>query len=585
MLSHYLLTLYRSLSRHRLYAAINVLGLALGIAVFLVLMLVVRFETSFERWIPDAPQVYAVRTHHARIGWFPFSMGDMLEELRGDYPQIIGARVQTSPGVVRRNGTITSEMVSDVDPSLFQVLDLPKVAGDPTRWLRAPDEVVITAAKAKEYFGTVSPIGQTLTLDHHGVVRNLRVVGVIKDPPQTTDFQFDFLVPLKIPTPAEFPRWRQWGALDVFTYLRIPTSAQAAALNGQMDAFVDRHVTQIVHKPAHKQLSLELTPLTAMHLIFPPGVAVVTAIGVVGVLTLILAAVNYINLATAGAAVRAREVAVRKVLGATVPSLIRQFIGEAFVTAALAALIGLALCELNLPLIDAMLGMALKLDYVGDPWLLGTMALVIVALGLGAGVYPAFVLSRFQPAAVLAAARSPGGGRGGARLREALVVFQFAIAITFTIGTGVILSQAHYLRRMDLGFNRAGLIEVDSFPDDGVSAAQRASLLDAWRMTPGVVSVTESDHAPGGSIDPISPIRRPGATGDVPPIHKATIGPDFFETYGAHLLAGRWPDRRHGADFPVAPARDSAQQPALNIVLNLRALEMLGFKTPQEAIG
>jgi putative ABC transport system permease protein len=585
MLSHYLLTLYRSLSRHRLYAAINVLGLALGIAVFLVLMLVVRFETCFERWIPDAPQVYAVRTHTAAEGWFPYTMGDLLDELRADYPQIIGARVQHNSGVVRRNGTFTSETVSDVDPSLFQVLDLPRIAGDPTRWLRTPDEVVITAAKAKQYFGTVSSIGQTLTLDHRGEVQNLRVVGVIKDPPQTTEFKFGLLVPLKIPTPEAYPRWRRWGAMDVETYLRLPTAAQADALNGQMDAFVDRHNIHAVNKPAHKALSLRLTPLVAMHLIVPPAVAVVTAIAVVAVLTLLLAAVNYINLATARAALRAREVAVRKVLGATVQGLIRQFLGEAVVTVALAALLGLALCELTLPLIDAMLGIGLKLDYLGDPWLLGTMATVIIALGLGAGVYPAFVLSRFQPAAVLASARSPGGGRAGARLREALVIFQFAVAIAFTIGMGVILSQAHYLRRVDLGFTRAGLIEIDSFPHDGVSAAQRASLLDAWRALPGIVSVTQSDSAPGNSDTPISPIRRPGATADLPPIHEATIGPDFFETYGAHLVAGRWPDRRHGADFPATPAPDASQQPAANLVVNLLAVKLLGFKTPQEAIG
>jgi len=585
MFSHSLLTVYRSLTRRRLYAALNILGLAVGVAVFLVLALVVRFETSFERWIPHAAQIYAIRTNVMNTGWEPYTMGDLLEELRTDYPQVVGARVNKRPAVVRQGGNITAERVTEVDPTFFNVFDLPLIAGDKAALLQAPDEVVITRTEARKYFGDANPIGQRLTLDFNNAVRDYRVVGELKDTPPTTDLKFDLLVPLQVPTPEQNPRWRHWGALDTTTYLRLANPAGARALDAELDRFTDRHGRPGLSRPLHSLISLRLAPLLAMHLIVPPALAVVTALGVVGTLTLLLAAVNYVNLATAQAAMRAREVALRKVLGATRPGLIAQFMAESVAMAGLGTLVGVALCELALPQFNAAIGVALKLDYFRDPGLDGLILAVIVAVGLGAGLYPAFVLSRFQPAAVLASARSPGGGRAAGRLREALVILQFSIAIAFTISTAVIASQSQYIQRADLGFRRDGLIEVSSFPHPGLTQAQRARLLTAWRALPGIVSATQSDSTPGDPDAPVSSYRRPGAAGDGQLVHDVTIGPDFFKTFGARLLAGRLPDTRHGADF--APSAPSPAKPwtAPNVVLNARALSLLGFHNALDAIG
>lgn len=223
MLSQYLLTFYRSIARHKLYAAINILGLAVGIAVFLVLSLVVRFETSFERWIPDAGQIYAIETYAPALHLPPSnaSVGEMVEALHADYPQIIATRVREFGGAVRQGGAITSEQVTEVDPTFFRVFDLPLVAGDKAHMLHSPDDVVITETKARRYFGTSSPIGQSITLDYNDKARVYRVVGVIKDPPATTDFNFDFLVPVIIPSPSELPAWRSWGNVMLQTYMRL----------------------------------------------------------------------------------------------------------------------------------------------------------------------------------------------------------------------------------------------------------------------------------------------------------------------------------------------------------------------------
>jgi len=381
------------------------------------------------------------------------------------------------------------------------------------------------------------------------------------------------------PAPEENPRWRQWGSASTTTYLRFATPGDAAALGDGFESFIDRHAGPSI---PHKDIVLRLTPLLKMHLIVPPAEAIVVVIAAVAVLTLILAAVNYVNLATARASMRAKEVALRKVMGATRPGLIAQFVGEAMVFALFGGLVGFALCELTLPLFSAALGVTLKLDYLGDPWIAGMVAFVVLVVGVGAGVYPAFVLSRFQPASVLASARSPGGGRAGSRLRQGLVVLQFAIAIAFTIGMGAIVSQAAYLHRADLGFRRQGLIQVDSFPHQDLSPEQRASLLTAWRAEPGVVAAAQADSAPGYGHRLMETFKRPGATDGGPIFDFDSIGPSFLQTYGARLLAGRMPDPSRAADFSASPG-DAAGN--INIVLNARAVQVLGLRSPRDAVG
>jgi putative ABC transport system permease protein len=236
-------------------------------------------------------------------------------------------------------------------------------------------------------------------------------------------------------------------------------------------------------------------------------------------------------------------------------------------------------------------GLSLKLDYLGDPSLPLAILGVVLLVGFGAGVYPALVLSRFRPATVLSSARMPGGGRTGNQVRQALVVLQFAVAITFTIATGVIVSQTDYVRRADLGFRRQGLIVIDSFDNAEVTAAERASLLTAWRALPGVISATAGDIAPGfQDTFNYDPYNVPGRPGDIPDISDVEISPDFFQTYGARLLAGRLPNVKHTADFilpapPLAPGQPKPPAPIRHVVLNLSAVRALGFQTPEKAVG
>ncbi len=596
MLAHYLLTLYRSLSRHRLYTAINVLGLAVGIAVFLVLFLEVRFETSFDRWIPGAETLYVTRSSGGLFPPMIYTEGALLDDLRHDFPKLKGARALQLNVHIQQGDHATAETVYRVDPNFLHVVDLPTAAGRTDGALDRPDSILISQKKAKLYFGDANPIGRPLNLRFDKIDHTYRVVAVLKDAPAATDgpFRFDMLIPLTPEMKAADSYWRGKLSLEVLTFLRLTEPAQVQAINRDMARLLKPTVADPKEDwPMIPQV--HLIPLVALHLIEPVAAARVAAFGAVGVLTLLLAAVNYVNLATARAAVRAREVALRKVMGATSGALRVQFLGEAVALAALSALIGLALCELTLPLVNAAGGLSLTMAYLGRESLLPIVLGVVLAVGVGAGVYPALVLARFQPALVLASVRTPGGGRAASRVREGLVMVQFAIAIAFTLAATVIVSQMAYLRRADLGFKRDGLLVSTNFHNDSVTAAQRSSLLTAWRSLPGVLGATAANIAPGDS--PFTAVtmggnpRRPSQSITT---HVVTVGPDFFRVYGVRLLAGRLLDPTHGGDFslmnPFNTPPSEADRKALaaqrpNIVINMSAVRELGYPHLRDVLG
>jgi putative ABC transport system permease protein len=601
MLSHYLLTLYRSLTRHRLYAAINVLGLAVGIAVFLVLFLDVRFETSFERWIPGVDHLYTTRTSGGAFPAMTATEGALLDDLHHDFPKLEGARALNIQARIVQTDHINTEGVYSVDPTFFRLIDLPFTAGDKVHALDRPDNILISQKKAKLYFGDANPIGQRLNLKFDNADHAYRVAAVLKDAPAATDadLHFDMLVPLTPQMIAANPYWRGKLVLQAKTFLRLKTPGEVKAVGQDIERLLSPNASD----PKDEQSMIphfHLFPVLALHLAEPAAAARVAALGAVGLLTLLLAAVNYVNLATARAAVRAREVAIRKVMGATGGALLIQFTAEALAMAALSALIGLALCELTLPLVNAAGGLDLKIVYAGKDSILPAVICGVLAVGLGAGVYPALVLTRFQPALVLASVRTPGGGRGASRVREGLVLVQFAIAIAFTIAAAVIVSQIAYLRRADLGFQREGLLVSSNFDDENISAAQRASLLTAWRGVPGVVGATMADIAPG--VDKMTRVMTAAAFDDPNRhlnLYMVSVAQDFFQVYRIHLLAGRLLDPAHGGDFLTTPkqspwptpaelgAAEKAMQaqPPPNIVINLTAAKALGFHQPRDAIG
>ena len=581
-----LTSLVRSLGRHRLFAVLNVGGLALGIAVFLVLLLYVRFETGYDRALPGADRIWIVGEQYTRPG-DPSppnynTLGNELVQLRGDFPQLEGTRFNTPSATVLQGDQATSVELATVDCNFFDLFPYPNVTGDPGRTVASPDGLVLTAGAAAKFFGTQPAVGRTLNVKIDGTRYAYRVGAVISNVPANTTLTAEAFVPI---VQERFANewWNHWGSTSLITLLRFPDATAAAAFEAQLPAFLERHAYPggNVTRQTYHQL---LLPLTDIHLSEPADRAIVTTLSIVGALTLLIAVVNYVNLATARAGLRAREVAVRKVLGGTRRQLVAQFLGEAIATVALAALIGLALAELTLPFINTAGGTALSIVYWGSGSVLPPLLLLVMVVGALAGLYPAFLLSGFRPAAVLASARTPGGGRAGTRLRAVLVVFQFAIAIAFAISTAVMIAQTSHIASADIGFKRDGLIVLRGFYD--LEDAQQPAILDAIRALPGVASVGSGLDAPGDQATTnTNTLNRPRTPDRAPSISVVDTGPGYFETIGSTLISGRRFDPSRPEDDLGQRQEGYRYDAVVNVLLNEAAVRAIGFDSPAAAVG
>ena len=589
---------FRSFTRHPLYALLNLLGLSLGIAVFITLGLFFRFETSFDRWIPNGASLYAVETawtlNGIRSDPSPATAGAVLDDMRTDY-HVNGTRVMDNGVTVHVGAQSTHEGIERVDANFFDILGVPLVAGD-VRTALTPGNVILSKAMVDKYYPGSSPaavIGKTLHLTDDEGTADYRVSGVIADPPDNSDLTYSFI---RVLTPSymdSMGNWKHYGSQRLLTIIRT-TPEDAARLNTQLPAFVDRHASADF-KPdvPHTIMRLSLYPARNLHLQDPKTKAAINILGLVGLLAFFIAAINYVNLATARAGMRAKEVAVRKTLGATQGSLRTQFLGEALLITLIAALIGLSLVEVTLPWINSFGDLHLKLDYADTDLIVALTAgaSFILAAGVLAGLYPAFVLAGFKPAQVLASSRTPAGGRWAVRLREALVVVQFAVVIVFFIMIIGFFSQLRHMKTADLGFTRDGVMITSSTYDTALSDAQRDAIWQAFRALPGVVSVTAGNTAPGDESETNgTEIAPPGYTGPTMSINWVKTGPDYFQTYGGHLLAGRWLDMAHGEDqfYRHVDGKTLTHDDGtvvINVLINREALRYLHFANAQAAIG
>jgi putative ABC transport system permease protein len=599
MLGNYALSLYRTLARHKLYAALNTFGLALGLAVCTILFLVVRFETGFDHWAPHREAIFRVNQMSTWPGQPPHHSSQtpylLQPRMLADFPQIAAAaRVMDNSYVVRNGGQQAFERVIFADPSVWEVFPLPFAAGDRAGSLNDSTSAVITQTMARKYFGTERAVGRRLTIIIDGQPRDYRVSGVLRDLPPDSNLVLDVvvrLVPEVLAGRKDF--MPSWGSNWMATFVRLRSPADAATIEREFRAFVDREATD-VGKPASQHIHYNLAPLAKLHLTdstvdtFRPPVdgLFVTALGVMGLVTLLIAVVNYVSLATARAGMRAREVAIRKVMGATRGMLIAQFVAESVAVALAAGMIGAALIELALPAVSAVLGEPIRMTYVGDQGMLLPLLALCLGVGLAAGVYPALVLARFRAASVLASARAPGGGRTGARLREALAVGQFAIAICLMICTAVIFAQMQYLRAAEVGFRRDGLLIVRGLGDQQV-APQMRTIVEAFRHTPGVLAVTASDRHPDPDSNSNTNVELVGNPEIKPSLLYERIGSDYAQTYGLKLVAGRVLDERHGADDRAGVTYDQIADAGrgINTMLNASAARQLGFTDPAKALG
>ena len=590
-----LLTFFRSLARHRLYAGLNIGGLAVGIAVFLVLGLYVRFETSFETWLPDYRQIYLVEaTNDGTAGKRPSQNSPIAlwSAVQRDLPGTIGTRFSNTNATVVKDGIGVRETIGLVDADFPKVFDMPVVEGDLHTAFANPTNIVVTQAAGRKYFGDADPIGRPMTVIYDGKAHAYRVAAVMKDLPANTDLSgtmFARLVFSEDKADDAYKSTHQWNYFNPATYVRLPDAAAARRFTDQLPALVARHAQAETAEDPGFTINLSLQPITDVHGEAAGANLAVATLGIVGLLTLLIAVVNYINLATARAGLRAREVALRKVLGADRMTLARHFIAESIATAAIAGFIGLAIAEIGLPLVNAASGLKLSIPYLGVTGILVQLVVLVLVVGTAAGIYPAIVLARMPAAAVLASARSPGGGRAGTYVREGLVVFQFAIAIAFVVGTMVLFAQTRHVRNADLGFSRQDLLLVPSLGSASLNDAQRDTIFHRLASLPGVEGATVANNQPGGgTFTSQTSVSLPGVAGNGPSLRFFETTPGFFKILGATVLAGRVFDPGRPGDVNANRLPQNAKGDGNlpnNIVINRSALSVLHIPSPVAAIG
>ena len=598
MLGHYLLIAIRILMRNRVYAAINIGGLALALAGCVLILGYIRYEQSYDGWLKDSGRLFQVQTTihppsqpDVRTQASPFPVG---EQLAAGFPQV-EAVTSLSAGktVTERDGQPVFVDATTVDGNFFKVFDLPFAYGSAATALPDTNSIVLTEKEATRQFGTADILGRRFTLGAGPGKRDYKVSGVLRDLPRNTSLRIGIMYRGDA---ADIPVERRgWGNFDQIHYVKLRANADAAMVNAALPGWERRVVpTGTIDG---KQFSmadvfdLRLEPVTGVHLgkaqeaaLTPAGDprALVT-FAVVALLTLGMAVMNFVNLTTARALQRTREVALRKVLGARRRELIAQFMAENVLIAAVAILIAMAIAELAMPWVARAMGADMQLRYLGkDGMLLPVLALFAVT-GLAGGLYPALYLSRFKPAAVLNGNRGSTETAGSGRLRMVLVVVQFAIAIGLVTSTAVIWSQTRFVEQVDPGFRRDGLIQIANAwrytQGSEYEGARRAML-----AIPGVTKVGRTGFAPGDATKMVWLARAPGAS-QYTSLTVYNIDGDFLPTMDVKLLAGRMLGDRQAADriADETPAQLAAR--GINVMINRAAAIKLGYRTPQAAIG
>ncbi|WP_231854367.1 ABC transporter permease [Gluconacetobacter diazotrophicus] len=593
MLTHGLLTFCRMLSRHRLYAILNIAGLGLGIAVFVVLSLVVRFEYGFDRQVPGAATIARVDEIWTLPGQPPIHSLDTTfaayDPLLADFPQIAAAtRIDDNPCAVDDGRGHPAMMTVDyVDPTFFDVFALPMREGSARDALAAPDRVAISESTARRLFGTADARGRQVGITEDDRRTLHTVSAVFRDVPRDWTVRPDILTVIPQDMKDREASFRHWGSDSGMVWLRVRTPADIRPVAAGLPDFLHRRMTD--PDVSHASFRMTLMPLLNAHFgdvdVYGGQSGsdrrVIDALGLVGLLALVAAVINYVNLATARAGLRAREVALRKVLGATRLQLLVQFLTESVLLLLPCAVLGLALAELVLPFVNTMGGWAVTIDY---GWLLPRLALVVIVVGIAAGLYPALVLSGYRPAAVLAASRVPSGGRMGQRLRNILVLAQFSFAIAFAICTLVVNAQAAFIRTADRGFRQHHLYLVSLLASDRMQARQQA-ILDTLRAVPGVDAITLSDRQPRSTSRNTSDFKRMDRPSVDPSLTRERVGRDYPQTYGITLLAGRWFDAAHGQDRATRSLFTGPAPATASVVINERAVRALDFPDAAAAIG
>lgn len=604
MLGHYLRLAARGFAHHRLYSLINIVGLAIALTCAILIVLFVRDELSYDAWIPGTRNLYRLEVTFHIPGQAPFALSvcpfPVLTAAGKEIPQVKAVTHVVVEGMTVSAGDRQfPEEVTVADPNFLQVIRLPLLEGDSSRALAQPESIVLSQHEARKYFGDADPIGKTLRVSGvrdkceqtdaacYSESHVLTVTGVLRELPHNTQLVADFVIPNTSRADEMAQMDKDSGWLDAngdYAYMDLVPGARPEAVIRSVEELVDRSVDRRqfgLDRPASQVMRFDLTPFRAVHLkggriggMTPPGSrALVIGFTLVAGLIVLVASFNFMNLATARASLRAREIALRKLSGAKRRQLAAQFLGEAVLTTLLALAVALAAVEVVLPPYARFLGDPIYLHYLADWELVASLVAGTVVVGLLSGFYPALVLSGFRPATALRGSGPTPGGTG--LLRSSLVVGQFAVSIGLAVAAIVVFRQIQFARATDWGFASKNMIVVRGIGN--VALATREGLQRVLNNGPGIVGAALSTVVPFDLDDVRNMAVRPLGSAGTIAAQWVDITPEFPELYSMRLLAGRFLSRAHGRDV-------SADWADKAVLINLEMAYRMGL-TPQQAIG
>jgi len=561
MFKNYFITAIRNFKRHRGFTLINFIGLTVGLTCFLLIMLFVKFEFSFDRYHENADSIYRIIAdlHEFYRGKDQASLTPSLlaESLKKEFPEVVNAaKIRVSGVLIRHNNQIFSETVFFADPELFELFTFPMLKGDTKIAMKAPYSLLLTRKSAAKYFGNQNPIGQTLSVDN----REYHITGVLENIPENSHFHFDFLSPFStyvdIHGQDQVLRWHNWS---YYTYVQLRPDANPAQLEPKLTTLLKRH------RESSTQ-TLRLQPLKDIH--FYGGtnfdmesntdIRNIYLFSAIALFILLIACFNYMNLSTARASRRAKEVGMRKVIGATQKTLVRQFLAESYIFTLVTLFLSIGLVKLLLPVFSALMNSDLKFSQIaqgGTPlYLLG----IVLFVGLTSGLYPAIVLSSFQPVSILKGDHKLTAR--GSLFRNSLVSLQFVISIALIFCSLVVYKQLRFVRNRDLGFVTDYTMSVYCTSDTDAIRQELGSfsgILDVTASFQAPINVTSGGHCEweGKSEE------------DNLLVYMLSVDTNFFDFYGIELLSGRTFSKERTIDREA-------------YILNEAAVKALGWEKP-----
>ncbi len=567
MLKNYLKTAFRNLRRHKGYSFLNIAGLAIGMACFLMIVVFVQDELSYDKFNDKADRIFRMTSEWNQrgvIAHYPLVFSGIAPLLQNDYPEVMSyARFDQRLNILVSSGDkkFYEERLFFTDASFFEMFTFPLNEGNPETALIEPYSIVLTEKMAEKYFGGENPVGQTLSIDNE---HDYKITGILKKIPRNSHIQFDFLASMAT-LEVQDPRYGKLWAWNCYTYLLLPQGYSYLDLEKKFPDFIRRHRGE----EAAEAYTFSLQPLTSIHLhshlgseIEPNGdVRYVYIFSIIAFFLLLIACINFMNLSTARSANRAKEVGMRKVLGADRARLTRQFLGESLFLSLLAMPIAVALIQLFLPAFNALTGKDLRIGYMGNSVVFLGLIGILLFVGLISGSYPAFFLSTFRPAEVLRGKLK--GGSGSVLFRKVLVVVQFSISIVLIAGTLIIANQLDFIRNKKLGFDKEHVVVMP------VSRAGIGQDFEAFKkellQNPGVESACGSTSLPSLLTTLSTFIPEGFEEEERLTLRNVLVDYDFIKTFGMEIVEGR--------DFSRNFATDSKEA----FIVNEAALKEFGW--------